>query len=411
MKLLHKHNRLTITATIITFVIGSCAFYFVLHYILIRQIDETLVNEQQEIVTYTNAHNALPEIIRTEDQYTSYTAATSVAPVSFENVQGIEHKEAMREVTFGVQAGTAFYLVTVARPLEETEDLLQLIIGVTVGMIALILLVGYFINRVVIQKLWRPFYKTIAEVEHYQLTDETLQLEQGDIDEFSLLNKSINALTERVQRDYTSLKDLTGQAAHELQTPLAIIRTKLDLLMQNEDILAKHAQHIADIEQAVQRSARLQQSLLLLTKVENRQFALNEPVVMDTVISRKIAELAEAMEAKGLTITVELEPTVIKFHQHLAEIIISNLLSNAVRYNSSGGSIAITLQDKRLTVRNSSPYPQLDGERLFKRFYRGGQGEDGNGLGLSIVKQVCDVAGYSISYNYASGQHCFIIKF
>ena len=410
MKLLDKYNRLNITATIITFVIGSCTFYFLLHYILIHQIDETLMSEQQEIVAFANTHHSLPDIIRTKDQYTNYETFNGNTATSFQNVRSGE-KEEMRQIQFGVSTTDGNYLVKVAKPLEETEDLLQVIIGVTIGMIALILLVGYFINRIVIKKIWRPFYRTIEEVKSYRLTDETLRLEQSEIDEFTLLNQSISELTERVQRDYTSLKNLTGQAAHEMQTPLAIIRTKLDLLMQNEEVLRKHAQHIADMEQAVQRSARLQQSLLLLTKVENRQFALDEPVQADAIIRQKLAEFSELAEAMHLRVAINDEPTLVQFHHHLAEIIISNLLNNAIRYNAPNGKINIELKNGILTIGNTSTQEPLDQEKVFKRFYRVHQGEDGNGLGLSIVKQICEAAGYTASYNYVQGLHTFTINF
>ena len=132
-------------------------------------------------------------------------------------------------------AGSRYYLVKVEAPLDETEALLRIIIGVTIVMIAIILLAGFLINRIVIGRLWKPFYETIKRVRAYHLTDqEALKLEKADIDEFALLNQSINEMVERIQQDYGSLKDFTGQAAHEMQTPLAVIRTKLDALMQQE---------------------------------------------------------------------------------------------------------------------------------------------------------------------------------
>ncbi len=414
MKLFDKYNRLNITATILTFLVGSCTFYFLLHYIFIDQLDETLQTEQQEILAYVKVHNELPEIIPTKDQYISYGPAIGNVNTSFLNVKNNYDKEDEdeREIQFTVLAGGKNYLVKVDKPLEETESLLKVIIGITIAMIGLILLVGYLINRVVIRRLWRPFYETIDKVKTYHLTDqETLKLEKLPIDEFSLLNQSINEMVDRIQQDYGSLKNFTGQAAHEMQTPLAVVRTKLDLLMQSEALLEKNAQHITDIEKAVQRLSRLHQSLLLLTKVENKQFMLNEDVALDQTINEKLAEYAEMTEALDLHVSARLQPTQIKFHHHLAEILVSNLLNNAIRYNVAGGSIDVTLADGNLTIVNTSTNPQLDDNGLFKRFYRGSAAEEGNGLGLSIVKQICDMAGYSIKYQYAANQHRFIIGF
>ena len=394
------------------FIIGSCSFYFLLNFILIRELDEELQSEQQEIVTFSNLHNALPEIVHTKNQSTSYTLASKKSAPLFRSIKNNHDKEEenQRELQFTIEAGGKYYLVTVDKPLEETESLLQVIIGVTIAVIALILLAGYLINRTVIRKLWKPFYRTIDQVENYHLAD-TFSLENTEIEEFSLLNRSINEMIERIQHDYNSLKNFTGQAAHEMQTPLAIIRTKLDMLIQNEPLLQRNAQGITDIEKGVQRLSRLHQSLLLLTKVENKQFALNEPVDIDKIIKDKIDEYTEIMEEMHLALTLKLEPTTALFHSHLADILANNIINNATRYNKHGGSVTIELQNKTLTISNTSPNKQLDTVKLFKPFYRDNNMQDGTGLGLSIIKQICDTAGYSIRYQYTADQHIFTITF
>ncbi len=417
MKLFDKYNRLNITATILTFVVGSCAFYLLINYILLRQLDESLKTEQQEIVSFVNKHDALPEITPTKDQYIQFNANKG-DEIKIKNEfltlkkKHEKEEENYRELQFVVKAGDKHYTVLVDKPLEETEALLQVIIGVTIAMIAIILLVGYLINRTVIRRLWKPFYLTIDQVKNYHLADQSdLKLENSEIDEFSLLNQSINEMTERIQKDYGSLKNFTGQAAHEMQTPLAVIRTKLDTLIQNETVLEKNAQHIVDIEKAVQRLSRLHQSLLLLTKVENRQFQLNEELRLDNIIRDKCAEYSEMAESLNLNFSLQIDHVTIKFHHHLAEILINNLLNNAIRYNKAGGGIEICLTHNNLSITNTSETGQLDAKNLFKRFYRGQNSEDGTGLGLSIVKQICDLADYTIEYQYVNSRHDFTIHF
>ena len=414
MKLLTKYNRLNITATILTFIAGSCAFYFLLNYILIRELDERLQGEQQEIQAYVTEHNALPDIIRTKEQLTLFYPVAAKENTEFVTVENKSDKESekLREIHFTVLAGSRYYLVKVEAPLDETEALLRIIIGVTIVMIAIILLAGFLINRIVIGRLWKPFYETIKRVKAYHLTDqEALKLEKADIDEFALLNQSINEMVERIQQDYGSLKDFTGQAAHEMQTPLAVIRTKLDALMQQETLLENNAQQITDIERAVHRLSRLHQSLLLLTKVENRQFVLNEKVRIDKIIEDKCSEYSDIAGAVHLSIKLSLQATTVLFHQHLAEILVSNLLNNAIRYNIRDGSIEIVLRDNTLNISNTSANAQLDNTRLFKRFYRNQTALEGSGLGLSIVKQICDVAEYGIAYRHEDGIHRFEINF
>ena len=284
MKLFTKYNRVNITATILTFVVGSSAFYFVLHYVLLRQLDESLRSEQQEILAYTNLYGKFPDIQNTKHQWINITPAYSLIPkaysksIPFYNKEEQEH-ESIRQLSFTTQVGPKLYLVTVNKSEAETEDLLQLIILVTVGMIGLILLSNYIINRKLVNRLWQPFYTTIDRIKDYHITvQKPLQLSKEPIDEIDLLNDSLNKMTQRIHQDYSSLRLFTENASHEMQTPLAVIRSKVEALLQNTDITEKSIQQLLSIEDATQKLSKLHQSLLLLTKLENRQFPLTESV-------------------------------------------------------------------------------------------------------------------------------------
>jgi len=415
VKLFVKYNRINVSATIIVFLIGSISFYFLLRYILINQLDHSLESEHQEIVNHLAIHNALPEINNTKNEYTGYAKVAALYPVSFHSIQReIYNKDKwVREVQFGEKVSNDFYLITVDIPLEETEDLLQAIILVSICIIALILVTSYLINRQIISRLWKPFYQSIDQVKNYNLSSQqSTEVIVTNIDEFSLLNQSIQSMTERIQKDYQSLKDFTGHAAHEMQTPLSVIRNKFDLFIQNADFVRHNPQYITDIEEAVNKLSRLYQSLLLLTKVENRQFILNEKIDLEKIIKVKYAQIAELAASKNIDIVLDTTPFFILFHQQLAEIVINNLFNNAFRYNKVAGRIEVLLKDDKLSVANTSEIPELDSELIFQRFYRhSSTKEDGNGLGLSIVKQICDLANYKLMYAYTSGMHTFTIQF
>ncbi len=417
MKLFTKYNRVNITATILSFLAGSLAFYFVLQYVLIRQLNETLRAEEQEITEYVKAHDQLPEIQNTRHQWIeiekTVTGQAKKKPqsVSIYNTKEKEW-ESFRQLEFTIRAGNQLYKITVNKSETETEDLLQLIILVTVGMIALILLSNYLINRKLVNRLWQPFYDTLQKIAGYQITaQQPLSLPGNDIEEIHLLNKSLNTLSQRIQDDYQSLRIFTENASHEMQTPLAIIRSRVETLLQDTEGNEKMIRQLLVIEDAIQKLSKLNQSLLLLTKLENRQFPLTETVQINDILRNKLEEREALLQNKGIRVSTSGEPVLLSFHKHLAEILISNLLNNAIRYTPENGDIHIDLDTEGLRIQNSALNGALDTSKLFQRFYKADQHSDGTGLGLAIIKEICLVTGYTISYRFYDGQHIFLIRF
>jgi signal transduction histidine kinase len=415
MKLFSRYNRINIAASIIVFVVGSVVFYFVLRAVLLKQLDDTLHTEQTEIISYVQLYHQLPEQVTAYNQQVTYELISNQLPETgyYSKKKKLDGKvEWIRILVFGITAGNKNYRVTVTKSQVETEDLLQMVIGIGAGMIALILLAGYVINRIVIKRLWKPFYKTVTEVEQYQLAkQQALQLPVSGISEFDLLNQRLTSMTERAQQDYQVVKEFSANAAHEMQTPLAVIRSHTEALMQDENVLQQHDRSIQTIDQSVNRLTRLNQDLLLLARIENGQFPLQVKVDLDKIIKQKIEELTELLASKKLRCQEYLEPVQISCNQHLAEVIVNNLLGNAIRYNKEAGIIKIELTPRQLIISNTSLLPALEKDKVSQRFYRHPATKaDGNGLGLSIVKQVCAVTGYTLQYDYQQGLHIFSIS-
>jgi two-component system, OmpR family, sensor histidine kinase QseC len=416
MKLFSRYNRINIAASILVFVVGSMAFYFVLRAVLLKQLDESLRTEQTEITSYVQMHNKLPEVVNAYNQQITYVVTNGLLPKTVYYSEKAVNRDSnrmewMRKLVFGVTVAGKNYRATVTKSQVETEELLQLVIIVGAGMIALILLAGYVINRMVIKRLWKPFYKTVEEVEQYQLAkQQALQLPVSGVSEFDLLNHQLTSMTDRAQRDYQVVKEFSANAAHEMQTPLAVIRTRIEALMQDEYVLQQHDKSIQTIGQSVNRLTRLNHDLLLLTRIENGQFLMQEKIDLDKIIQQKTGELAELLASKKITLQTKLTPVHTSCNHHLAEVIVNNLLNNAIRYNKEGGLIKIELTPRQLIISNTSLLPALQKEKVSQRFYRHPDTKaDGNGLGLSIVKQVCTVTGYTLQYDYQQGLHIFLI--
>jgi len=415
LRLLSKYNRINIAVTIGVFLLGSVFFFFILRYILRNQLDETLMSEQQEIINYVAAHNELPEIVNTTHQWSYYEPTTK--PVEEPYFKSAVHisddfdKEPIRQYIFSIKVGRTFYNITITKSQQESRALLRIIIIATVAMIAFILIINFFINRRILSALWNPFYKTIQEIRTYRLSDQQpLQLQKTATDEFASLNESLNEMSDRIYKDYETLKRFTENASHEMQTPLAVIRSKTDVLLQSVDWKEKEMQQLQQIEDATNRLAKLHQSLLLLTKLENRQFLLNEEINLTNIVQQKIKEREDVLEAKKISVHANLEAVTLSFHQHLAEILVSNLLNNAIRHTAINGEIDVELSKEKFSVSNTSLNGELDKNKIFHRFYKTDTSE-GTGLGLAIVKEICNVVNADIQYEYQNNKHQFIIRF
>lgn len=415
MRLLSKYNRINIVTTILVFVAGSVGFYFILEYVLRRQLDESLHTEQQEITAYVTKHDSLPIIEDARDQWIAVksislpTASAALVNSEQYNLQEKE-KQAVRQLVFSIRAGGKWYAVTVSKWATETEYLLKLIIGIAVSMIAVVLVTNYVINRTVIRRLWQPFYRTIDSIKSYRPNDH-LDLPGEKIDEVQLLNQSLNQMAGQINQDYQLLRSFTENASHEMQTPLAVIRSKTEALFEYAEGNEKGIQHLSAIEDAALKLSRLHQSLLLLTKLKNRQFETAEEIDFRDLVQRKVNERAELFEAKKITVFINGVSSLQKFHPHLADIFVSNLLNNALRYTPQGGEVDIYLDERSFSIHNTAAGGALDGSKIFQRFYKADTFSESTGLGLSIVDEICAVSGGSVVYGFHDGKHGFRVYF
>lgn len=398
------------------FLIGAVVFYFVLKYVLLDQLDETLQSEEQEMESFVKEHHELPEIVNTRAQWIDVTKLNGGEEISRHfKTQSVfksdaHEREQIRQLIFPLTVAGQNYKITVNKSEVETEDLLGLIVPSALALVGLILGTGLILNRTVVRRLWAPFYSTLDHIRKYRVSDlRPLSLPESSVDEVALLNETISGMTKRIHQDYTRLQEFTGNAAHEMQTPLTVIRSKLERLTQVAQHDEELLKHLAEIDDAATRLAQLHQSLLLLTRLENNQYLINEIVRLDNILDRQILLRREIIESKKITLEIERSAVEIKFHEQLAEILVSNLLSNACRYTPAGGKISVSLSADHLYICNTAADGALDAEKVFQRFYKGSP--EGTGLGLAISKEITRLAGFSIGYRFMEGAHQFSVNF
>ena len=272
------------------------------------------------------------------------------------------------------------------------------------------LLVGLLVlQHFLARRLWAPFYQTLGELQRYKLDQpQPVHLGPTRIPEFKELNAALSRVLNRNQRVYHRQKEFTENAAHELQTPLAILRTKLDMLVQAPGLTEEQASHIESLLDVTQRLTHLSRSLLLLAHLDQQLFFPTETVDLAVTIRTQLGQLREQLAATNLRLVTDLAPTrPVAANRSLVDILVSNLLSNTIRHNVPGGEVRVTLTPELLTVENTGRARALPPDQLFVRFRPGPERPPGSvGLGLAIARQICETYGFLLSYHYEEpGRH------
>ncbi|MGC4101088.1 sensor histidine kinase [Ferruginibacter sp.] len=418
MKLIAKYNRVNIAATVLVLLVSGLGYYFILKSVLIHQLDKDLKIEQQEIKDYVKTNNSLPEASNYKDLKISFTPSAeviekaSIKSISMYN-DAEEEMIPSRQLSFSILVKENNYKVSITKSQQETEDMVELIVKITLAIVVLLLLVLFIINRFVLNKLWHPFNDTLQKLQQFNLSNRKhMELSGSDINEFTQLNTAVTSMSNRVIKDYDALKSFTENASHEIQTPLAVVNSKLELLMQSENFTETQMQYIQSIQGEVNRLSKLNQSLLLLTKIDNQQFTGKEAVSLAKIISNQLSNYEELVAAKHITLTKNIDDAVLVYmNETMAAVLVTNLITNAIKHNIEKGSIDITLNEQQLQISNTGQPLNTDPQQLFERFKKDKVQSESLGLGLSIVKKICEQYNFTATYHYAGNQHIVTILF
>ncbi|WP_316748469.1 HAMP domain-containing sensor histidine kinase [Pedobacter gandavensis] len=417
MKLSSRYNRVNILVSLLVLLSTGVIYYVVIHFILTEKLDRDLRIEEEEIRAYVAKYDKLPLAGDFHDQQVIYrkvqpsdTLGRSYSNSVYLNEKEHE-KEPGRRLTTFMKVNDQVYEVSVLKSRLEAEDLVRIIFLISLLIIVLLLLTLFLVNRFLLNSLWKPFYHILDQMKAFNLTGKNeVKVEQSNIDEFVELNQAVLLMSKRVKEDYKELKSFTDNAAHEMMTPLAVINSKLDTLLQTEGFSDKQGELIEDIYLAVGRLSRLNHSLLLLAKIENNMIKNEEPIHLKPLIEQKLRQFQELLQSAEITVATDLMDKEVLMSKYLADILLNNLISNAIRHNVKPGRISILLSDNQLIFSNTGIEMALDGGRTFERFNKTAASE-GMGLGLAISRQICNHYGFAMSYAFEDGLHTFSVNF
>jgi signal transduction histidine kinase len=253
----------------------------------------------------------------------------------------------------------------------------------------------------------------VGKLNSYDINSQgEFSLSNPEIKEFADLNKVLVAMIERIRKDYLNMKEYTENASHELQTPLAIINMKMELLLQSKTLDEKQLKAVLEAYEASNRLSKMNQTLLLLAKIENRQFPESKPVVPQNVIENQLEMVEDLIDSKNIHVVKEFNPNVVLLiNPYLADILFANLIKNAIRHNLPGGELIIRIEQNSLTISNSGKELKVDQNTLFERFHKQSASPESLGLGLAIVQKICEVYGFTVNYRYEDSLHHFSVDY
>lgn len=315
-------------------------------------------------------------------------------------------------ITSLVKTKNATYQIKIWRSSVEFDELFEGIFFLLMSILFFQFLISMLINFWVTKTLWQPFYSTIQSLKVFRANDNYVpKFEKTSVKEFKKLNKSLKDMMSKLIVDYHSQKRFTENASHEIQTPLAVIKSKVDLLIQSETLKPNEVELIIAIDDACSKLIRLNKSLLLLTKIENKQFKTTEQVSVAKIVDQSLLLFEEYINERKLTVEKDIESDfLINMNPDLCLILINNLFQNAIRHNVDKGKISILIKNNIFYIQNTGKEESLDVTLLFKRFQKTSTSHLSLGLGMAIADEIADVSGLELKYKFTNNQHRFTLK-
>ncbi len=417
--LLNKNQSLFLSYIIMILIICAPVFFFFMKFFYTKDLDELIIYRCNEFI-----HERLPEFeeseISTYNYYNedikilpfdrSYMLDKTTAEFLYNKAEG--HNIDYRIIYKKITVGETPYILMSRIPMIENKDMLLNLVA-QYGVIFIILIISLFVvQHFLARRLWKPFNDTLRKIENYTLEQESVpDFGETDIIEFDKLNNILTTLISKNLGLYKQQKEFIENASHELQTPLALFQSKLDMLIQDENLTKEQSEAVTLLYESSSRMTRLNKNLLLLARIGNSQYKEVKELSFNKTLNKQLFFFKSIAENNGLDFSVDNKlPVMVNANPVLLDCLISNLIVNAINHNRENGKISVIVDKGSFSVYNTGEEKPLSEERLFKRFSRNIE-KKGNGLGLSIVAQICRFHHWTVDYGYEKQLHRFTVRF
>lgn len=408
-------------STVIILICCSPLFFLVMKHFYAEDLDELIIYRSdgfmsEYLPTFTideiDHWNKYNEDIQIIDTDATYPIDQVIQKAYYSKAEG--HEVDYRIYYKDIKIQDRSYILMSRIAMIENKDLVRTLVG-QYGILFLVLLVCMlFVQRILSKKLWRPFYTSLSKVDNFDIIQGNVPLfDDVDIKEFDRLNTILSNLISNNQKAYNQQKEFVQNASHELQTPLAVFQSKLDVFFQEPNLSENQVETIHSLYDILSRLTRLNKNLLLLARIDNNQFKEIENIDFKEVLEKQLDYLKVLAESEGIAISTNIEDVILSANKILLESLINNLVVNSIRHNATtaDAQIIITLSSGSFIIENTGEKQPLDSDKIFRRFSRTSENKKGNGLGLSIAYQVCKLHGWEIIYSYQNSMHRFEVRF
>jgi len=417
-KLLHKSTRSFLVFAVIVLLISAPVFYYICEWLYIYETEEVLLMHKGDFLKESHKNFTAADITA----WNKYNRDVKIVPdmgITEDSIVGkilydptSREKEPFYLIYAPIDINGKRYTYIEQINLLEMEGMV-LSIAMMFLLIIIILLVGViWLSKSTSAKLWKPFYNTLNQIHDFEIDkNKAPHFIETDIDEFDGLNKSLEQLIEKNTAIYKNQREFIENAAHEVQTPLALFQTKIDTLLQLE-LNEEQSKIVGALSTDVARLNRLNKNLLLLSKIDNEVYLDKSDVLINDYIKRHLDFFTEQAASKNVTIVTEFTSDLeVNGNPALIEVLVNNLFLNAIRHNKQNGKIIITTLENELVFLNTGQEIPLSVEKLFNRFSKNNPSSQGNGLGLAIVKKITELNKWKINYSFYNNLHSFSLKF
>ncbi|MFI8603567.1 sensor histidine kinase [Cellulophaga baltica] len=410
ISLLQKTSKTFLLISLSLMMLSTIVLYFYVHKLLTDEVEEELRSTEARIESVIKSNNPiyqLPPVVEVKKGIEKRVERLKDTLIFDPSQNEIEE---FRELTIYSTINGESYQITVRTLVVESRDILIAVILSYLVIILFVFLFLFYLNKAGNRKLWAPFFMNLTQMKNFSVTSETpISLIKSDILEFTDLNYEITTLTQKVRTDYKNLKQYTEDVSHEIQTPLAIIKAKIENIINSDNLNNFQFEHLNSIQKDLQRLTQLNKGLTLLTKIENRQFLNSKELSFNDIVRQRIENFLELFP---LEINIEDDAVVfVKMDPYLADVLCDNLLSNALKYSTTNEAVHVVFIHKTFIVSNYGENAVLHPEKLFDRFYKESEHKKSTGLGLAIVKKISDLYGLKVQYHFEKNRHHFVVSF